>query len=210
MIGEKESDYWKQKINEFQHKNMTRAGADRLDFSDVKDEIKKFENKHPELKAKTSDNGSYITWEILVTSSVKFRVFFQSQIKVSLMDISGGEAIKICDAKCFYNPFPEIEDFVGKISGYKKELEELLKADMELSKKQKVAGEFIKAYVQTKIPSDKYLWQLIPENQSYKLILRDVQTSEEKILILPLETFKESLKGWFLENQITEINNLPK
>lgn len=198
MIGEKESDYWKQKLNEFQHKNMTRAGADRLNFSDVKDEIKNFENNHPELKAKTSDNGSYITWEILVTSSVKFRVFFQSQIKVSLMDVTVGEAVKICDAKCFYNPFPEIEDFVKKIPDYKKELEELLKADMELSKKQKVAGEFIKAYVQEKTPSDKYLWQLVPENQSYKLILRDVKTAEEKTVILSLENFQK------------ELNYLPK
>ena len=198
MIDEKESDYWKQKLNEFQHKNMTRAGADRLNFSDVKDEIKNFENKHPALKAKTSDNGSYITWEILVTSSVKFRVFFQSQIKVSLMDVTAGEAVKICDAKCFYNPFPEIEDFVKKIPDYKKELEELLKADMELSKKQKVAGEFIKAYVQEKTPSDKYLWQLVPENQSYKLILRDVKTAEEKTVILSLENFQD------------ELNYLPK
>ena len=198
MIGEKESDYWKQKLNEFQHKNMTRAGADRLNFSDVKDEIKNFENKYPALKAKTSDNGSYITWEILVTSSVKFRVFFQTQIKVSLMDVTAGEAVKICDAKCFYNPFPEIEDFVKKIPDYKKELEELLKADMELSKKQKVAGEFIKAYVQEKTPSDKYLWQLVPENQSYKLILRDVKTAEEKTVILSLENFQD------------ELNYLPK
>lgn len=198
MIGEKESDYWKQKLNEFQHKNMTRAGADRLNFSDVKDEIKNFEKNHPELKAKSSDNGSYITWEILVTSSVKFRVFFQSQIKVSLMDVTAGEAVKICDAKCFYNPFPEIEDFVKKIPDYKKELEELLKADMELSKKQKVAGEFIKAYVQEKTPSDKYLWQLVPENQSYKLILRDVKTAEEKTVILSLENFQD------------ELNYLPK
>lgn len=198
MIGEKESDYWKQKLNEFQHKNMTRAGADRLNFSDVKDEIKKIENNHPAFKAKTSDNGSYITWEILVTSSVKFRVFFQSQIKVSLMDVTAGEAVKICDAKCFYNPFPEIEDFVKKIPDYKKELEELLKADMELSKKQKVAGEFIKAYVQEKTPSDKYLWQLVPENQSYKLILRDTKTAEEKTVILSLENFQK------------ELNYLPK
>lgn len=198
MIGEKESDYWKQKLNEFQHKNMTRTGADRLNFSDVKDEIKNFEKNHPALKAKSSDNGSYITWEILVTSSVKFRVFFQSQIKVSLMDVTAGEAVKICDAKCFYNPFPEIEDFVKKIPDYKKELEELLKADMELSKKQKVAGEFIKAYVQEKTPSDKYLWQLVPENQSYKLILRDVKTAEEKTVILSLENFQD------------ELNYLPK
>ncbi|MCQ2585424.1 MAG: hypothetical protein MJ185_07530 [Treponema sp.] len=198
MIGEKESDYWKQKINEFQHKNMTRPGAERLSFSDVKCEIESFEKNHPELTAKTSDNGSYITWEILVTSSVKFRVFFQSQIKASLMDVTAGEAVKICDVKCFYNPFPEIEEFVNKIPEYKKELEELLKSDMQLSKKQKVAGEFIKAYIQAKISADKYLWQLVPENQLFNLILRDTKTAEEKIITLSSENF------------LTELNNLPK
>lgn len=189
MIGDKESDFWKVRINDFQHRNMTRPGAERLDLADVNNEIQKFEKAHPELSVKTTDNGTYVTWEILITASVKLRVFFQSQIKLSLMDVSSGDAVKICDVKCFYNPFPEIEYFVGQIPEHKKELDELLKTDMQLSKKQKIAGEFIKAYLQTRISPEKYLWQLLPENQNFKLHLTDAKTYEEKDLVLSYDDF---------------------
>lgn len=196
MIGDKESDFWKRKINDFQHRNMTRAGAERLNLADVNSEIEKFEKTHPDLGAKTTDNGTYITWEFLITSNVKLRLFFQSQIKLSLMDISAGDAVKICDVKCFYNPFPEVDFFVSQIPEYKKELEILLKGEMELSKKQQIAGEFIKAYLKSKISTEKYLWQLLPEEQAFKLHLTDAKTFVEKNVIL---TFKDFM---------TEINKL--
>ncbi len=194
MFDDKESDFWKEKLNDIQHKNMTRPGAERLVFSDVISEIQKFEDSHPGLSARTTDNTSYITWEIPVTSNVKLRVFFQSQIKVSLMQVSGGDPVKICDAKFPYNPFPEIDAFVKQIPGFQKELDELLKADMKLSKKQKIAGEFIKAYVQEKIPSEKYIWQVVPENESFFLKLTDAKTSEERKLKLSLENFRQEIE----------------
>lgn len=194
MFDDKESDFWKEKLNDIQHKNMTRPGAERLVFSDVTSEIQKFEDSHPGLSARTTDNTSYITWEIPVTSNVKLRVFFQSQIKVSLMQVSGGDPVKICDAKFPYNPFPEIDAFVKQIPGFQKELDELLKADMKLSKKQKIAGEFIKAYVQEKIPSEKYIWQVVPENESFFLKLTDAKTSEERKLKLSLENFRQEIE----------------
>lgn len=195
MFDDKESDFWKEKLNQCQHKNMTRVGAERLNFSDVPVQIKEFENAHPGLAAKTTDNTSYITWEIPVTATVKLRVFFQSQIKVSLMQVSGGDLVKICDAKFPYNPFPEIEDFVKQIPAYKKELDQILKTHMQLSKKQKIAGEFIKAYVQSKIPAEKYLWQLIPEKDTFILKLTDSKTSEEKRLDISLENFITDIEG---------------
>lgn len=195
MFDDKESDFWKSKINELQHSNMTRPGAERLEFSQVSGKIKEFENTHPELGIKSTDNGSYITLEIPVTSTVKLRVFFQAQIKISLMETTSGDPVKICDAKCFYNPFPEIENFISKIPEFKKELEELLKTSLQLSKKQKVAGEFIKAYLQAKIPSEKFIWRLVSEAETFRLVISDVRTSEEKTIILSCEKFKEEISG---------------
>lgn len=195
MFDDKESDFWKSKINELQHSNMTRPGAERLNFEQVPEKIKDFESAHPNLGAKATDNGTYITWEIPVTSTVKLRVFFQSQIKLSLMETTSGDAVKICDAKCFYNPFPEIENFVSKISEFKKELEELLKTSLQLSKKQKVAGEFIKAYLQTKIPSDKFMWQITAGNDCFHLVVTDLKTSEQKEINLTCENFKSEICG---------------
>lgn len=195
MFDDKESDFWKEKLNDIQHKNMTRVGAQRLGFSDVPSEIKKFESVHGGLGAKTTNNTSYITWEIPVTASVKLRVFFQSQIKVSLMQTNGGELVKICDAKFPYNPFPEIEVFVNKIPDYKSELDKILKAHLQLSKKQKIAGEFIKAFVQAKVPSEKYLWQLVPEKETFVLKFTDAKTFEEKRVQLSLENFREEINA---------------
>lgn len=196
MFDDKESDFWKEKLNQYQHMNMTRTGAERLSFQDVPLEIKKFENAHPGLGAKTTDNTSYITWELPVTSTVKLRVFFQSQIKVSLMQTAGGDPVKICDAKFPYNPFPEIEAFVKNIPDYKKDLDQLLKAHLQLSKKQKIAGEFIKAFASSKISSEKYLWQLVPEKETFLLKLTDAKTSEEKRILLSLENFQSELSPY--------------
>lgn len=193
MFDDKESDFWKSKINEIQRSNMTRSGAERLDFSQVSQKIRDFESVHPNLGAKVTDNGSYITWEIPVTSTVKLRIFFQSQIKLSLMETASGDPVKICDAKCFYDPFPEIETFVSRIPELKIELNELLKTSLQLSKKQKVAGEFIKAYLQLKIPSDKFLWRLETADDKYCLCLTDFKTSEEKTVYLSVENFKEEI-----------------
>jgi len=199
MFDDTESDFWKSKINELQHNNMTRAGAERLDFSEVPEKIREFEAAHPELITKATDNGTYITWEFSVTQTVKMRVFFQSQIKLSLMQINAGDPVKICDAKCFYNPFPELDAFAEKIPQFKKELEELVKSNLQLSKKQKIAGEFIKAYVQKKVSGGKYLWQLVPESENFRLMLTDAKISEEKTLILSAESFKAEIDTFFTE-----------
>lgn len=198
MFDDKESDFWKSKINEFQHSNMTRAGAERLDFSEVSAKIKAFETSHPALGAKATDNGTYITWELPVTSTVKMRVFFQSQIKVSLMETTSGDAVKICDAKCFYDPFPEIEAFAAKIPDFKKELDEVIKNSLQLSKRQKVAGEFMKAYLQARLPADRFMWNLTAENETYRLVITDSKTSEQRTLYLTADNFK------------AEVSSLPK
>lgn len=197
MFDDKESDFWKEQFIHYQHRNMTRVGAQRLSLSEVPQAINEFEKNHPEVVAKTTDNSSYITWETSVTPTVKLRVFFQSQIKLSLLQISDGDPVKICDAKFPYNPFPEIQSFLEHIPQYKKELEQLLKDNMKLSKKQKIAGEFIKAYAASLIPTDVYLWQLVPEKEGYLLKLTEMKTSEEKRISLDLENFKSQIDKEF-------------
>ena len=131
MFDDKESDFWKEQFIHYQHRNMTRVGAQRLSLSEVPQAINEFEKNHPDVVAKTTDNSSYITWETSVTPTVKLRVFFQSQIKLSLLQISDGDPVKICDAKFPYNPFPEIQSFLEHIPQYKKELEQLLNGNLK-------------------------------------------------------------------------------
>lgn len=168
-----ESNFWKEHFTHLQHKNMTRTDAKRLEFSQVMSEIQAFAKEHPEIQPVVENHGSYITWEVFVTPQIKLRLFFQYQIKGSLLQLQQKEFVKIADAKFPYNPFYEVGEFLSKTDSYVEELEkekkDSLKANMEI----KIAGEFIKSYIQKKFSEKpEIIWNLKADKDCYQLTLQ--------------------------------------
>ena len=144
-----EADFWKEHFVHLQHKNMVRTNAQPLHMSDCKTEFDAFISSHPTAKIATEYFPSYCTLEVTLTASIKLRLFIQNNIKASMMQKSGEEYIKICDAKFPYNPLPEISEFLQKLPDYLKELQESLENKSRSKRRQKLALEFIKAYAKT-------------------------------------------------------------
>lgn len=146
-----EADFWKEHFVHLQHKNMVRTNAQPLHMSDCKSEFDAFTASHPDSKIFCEYFPSYCTFEVSLTASIKLRLFIQNNIKASIMQKCGPEYIKICDAKFPYNPLPEIHEFLAKLPDYLTELAEALDNKSCSARRQKLALEFIKAYVSAHI-----------------------------------------------------------
>ena len=146
-----EADFWKEHFVHLQHKNMVRTNAQPLHMADCKAEFDAFTASHPDSKIFCEYFPSYCTFEVSLTASIKLRLYIQNNIKASIMQKCGPEYIKICDAKFPYNPLPEIHEFLSKLPEYLKELEESLVQKSCSERRQKLALEFIKAYVSAHI-----------------------------------------------------------
>lgn len=170
MYDDVESNFWKEHFTHLQHKNMVRTNAERLDFEGFLQAAQQFTNQHQEYGPSYDNNGSYITWEADVTDSIKVRLFFQYQIKGSLMQKQGKDFLKIADAKFPYNPFPEILEFLKNKSKYEKELQSEKKSNLQNNMKTKIAGEFIKAYLEKHFSNQKEVfWNLNPVENGFSL-----------------------------------------
>lgn len=141
-----EADFWKEHFVHLQHKNMVRTNARPLRMADCKKEFEAFTASHPDAKVSCEYFPSYCTFEVTLTTTIKLRLFIQNNIKASIMQKCGSEYIKICDAKFPYNPLPEIDEFLSKLSDYLKDLGKSLENKSRLLRRQKLAMEFIKAY----------------------------------------------------------------
>ena len=141
-----EADFWKEHFVHLQHKNMVRTNAQPLHMADCKAEFEAFTASHSEAKISCEYFPSYCTFEVSLTSTIKLRLFIQNNIKASMLQKCGPEYIKICDAKFPYNPLPEIDEFLDRLSDYLKELETSLEKKSRSLRHQKLAQEFIKAY----------------------------------------------------------------
>lgn len=194
MYDDVESNFWKEHFSHLQHKNMVRTNAERLVFDSVVSEIEKFNQENPELNGLMENSGSYITWEAFITDKIKLRLFFQGQIKGSLMEKQGSDFVKIADAKFPYNPFPEVKEFFQNKDKYLKELAKEKKDDLESNMKNKIAGEFIKAYLQKKIRDNSVVWELILKEEGFLLKLS--KDGNEKQLFLNHENFKSQIDNF--------------
>lgn len=186
MYDDIEADYWKEIFVHMQHKNMVRQNAERLAIQDAQKAFERFSFIHPELKCEVTNAGSYITWEVFISDTVKLRLFIQSSIKGTLLQKDGGDLTKIADAKFFNNPFPEIEEFFKNRDFYLRELNAKKDEGVRLKKKQKLAAEFIKAKLKKKYENQTdVMWNLEIRKEDFLLKLTVAGETREIVLTGP-------------------------
>lgn len=193
MYDDVESDFWKEIFVHMQHKNMVRTDAQRLNLSDAPAQFERFSLAHPEIKTEITNAATYTTWEIFVTPTVKLRLYIQSQIKASLLQVQGGDLVKIADAKFPNNPFSEIEEFISRRDEYQKELYRLNVENQKKQRQFQLALQFIKAYITEKWNKKDVIWQLKIEKNGIALILEE-NGNEKKLLLLP-EDWKTKIES---------------
>lgn len=170
-------DYWKEKLNYLQHKNMSKKDGEYLTKEMALSEIRKFSRKYPAIKTDLIDNSSYIAWEAFVSKNIKLRFYLQSQIKISFMEIIDGVFTKVADAKFPYNPFPEINEFFDKADVYLSEYSTEKNKSKQLKMKQKITYEFIKALLMKKIDGKK-IYTIDINDEDFTLLLKNSDGSE--------------------------------
>ncbi len=149
--SDSEADFWKEVFVHLQHRNMVRTNAQPLRLANCKSEFDAFIASHPDSKITTEYYPSYATFEVILTSNIKLRLFIQNNIKGSLMQKNGSDFVKLCDAKFPYNPLVEISEFLEKLPSYLHDLDTALESKAHSERRQKLAFEFIKAYADKKL-----------------------------------------------------------
>lgn len=177
-----EADFWKELFVHLQHKNMVRTNAAPLRMAECREQFEAFTASHPDDKISTEYFPSYCTFEVVLTATIKLRLFIQNSIKASMMQKCGPEFIKICDAKFPYNPLPEIDEFLKKLPDYLKELEQSLENKSRSERRQKLAFEFIKAYAAAHIPQSKS-WKLEPSAEGDGTFSLELSVNNTKLTL---------------------------
>lgn len=194
MYDDVESDFWKELFVNVQHKNMVRAGAEKLEFSNCKNVFEDFKNRNPDLKISTDFSSSYCIFEVEITPTIKLRLFIQSSIKATLLQFDGGDYVKIADAKFPYNPFPEIQEFISNKDEYISKLNLKKEQNLHSKKQMKVAFEFINAAVAKKFALDKNIvWTIEQKADAFLLKIQDAGKKAE--CTLSIDNFYEELKN---------------
>ena len=208
MYEDVEADYWKDIFVHLQHKNMMRMGAgqesnnadfqrydDKLTVANAQNQFDLFHKRNPKISVAIEGSSSYFTWEVFVTSTIKVRLFIQNQIKCSLMQNINGDFTKIADAKFPNNPFPELEEFLSNCDDYKTELGTLKEKTIRNAKQQKIAGEFIKAYVGKKLGDNVWYLEPAKSNEDGDFILTiDCGNGDKKEISLTIENFVREIE----------------
>lgn len=191
-----EADFWKNQFVHLLHKNMVRTNAKTLTFCNAQNAFDRFAYAHPEYKVEIQNSASYVTWETFVTPTIKLRLFIQNQIKATLLQKNGGDLVKIADTKFPYDPFPEIGEFLSNKNGLQIELEHLLLEGERKQRKLKLAGEFIKAFLNKKFQNQNHtIWSLEPDPACNFFTLTLTTGKEEKKLQLTPENFQQILQN---------------
>ncbi len=189
MYEDVEADFWKQILVTMQQKNMVRPGAESLYFDEADKAFNEFSKKYPEVKSTFEMASSYATCEMEISSTIKLRLFIQSQIKGTLLQKNGSDYIKIADAKFPNNPFIEIADFFDHRSDYLEQLSSVTTESIHNSKRHQIAGEFLKALIAKKNPDA--IWSL--ENTKEGFILSIEKNGDKQQKHFDLESITKEI-----------------
>ena len=168
MFDDIESDFWKEQISVMQKNNLLRKDSEKLYMFDCENKFEEFKLLHPEIVIETTCSANYCSLEFFVTQDVKLRLFVQNQIKISFLQRSDGDLIKIADAKFPNNPFIEIEKFLSRKMDVNKQLLKIKENSQIIQKRQNFAAFFIEAYLEKKL-GEMFYWN-IQKNKKNLLI----------------------------------------
>ena len=151
MFNDIESDFWKEQISAMQKNNLLRKDSDKLYMSDCEEKFEEFKLLHPELVIESTCGANYCSLEFFVTQDIKLRLFVQNQTKITFLQRTDDDLIKIADAKFPNNPFKDIEDFLLHRKDLTEQLLQLKETKQIIQKQQNFAAFFIEAYLDKKL-----------------------------------------------------------
>ena len=178
MFDDIESDFWKEQISAMQKNNLLRKDSDRLFMSECEKKFEEFKLLHPELVVETTCSANHCSLEFFVTQDVKLRLFVQNQTKLSFLQRSDGDLIKIADAKFPNNPFKEIEDFLLHRKDLTEQLLQLKETKQIIQKQQNFAAFFIEAYLDKKL-GEIFQWKIQKNRQNLSIQINRINTRNQ-------------------------------
>lgn len=178
MFDDIESDFWKEQISAMQKNNLLRKDSDRLFMSECEKKFEEFKLLHPELVVETTCSANHCSLEFFVTQDVKLRLFVQNQTKLSFLQRSDGDLIKIADAKFPNNPFKDIEDFLLHRKDLTEQLLQLKETKQIIQKQQNFAAFFIEAYLDKKL-GETFQWKIQKNRQNLSIQINKINTRNQ-------------------------------
>jgi hypothetical protein len=109
-------------------------------------------------------SSGYVSSEIFLDSEFHIRLFIQTQTKISFFIKSRNVFEKIADAKLFNSPFSSVIHFINHFEEYKVQIYREKQALQEYQMKQKLAGEFIKSVLITRIGKTGWTLNYCPKD----------------------------------------------
>lgn len=204
MFNDIESDFWKEQLSAMQKNNLLRKDSDKLYMSDCEEKFEEFKLLHPELVIESTCGANYCSLEFFVTQDIKLRLFVQNQTKITFLQRTDDDLIKIADAKFPNNPFKEIEEFLSHKTDLNKHFLHLKEEKQIIQKRQKFVSFFIEAYLNKKL-GDSFQWVIQKNNQNLSIhFLKNKNKKEELTFVID---FEKDIKTQ-IDFQIKNINNL--
>ena len=178
MFNDIESDFWKEQLSAMQKNNLLRKDSDKLYMSDCEEKFEEFKLLHPELVIESTCGANYCSLEFFVTQDIKLRLFVQNQTKLSFLQRSDGDLIKIADAKFPNNPFKDIEDFLLHRKDLTEQLLQLKETKQIIQKQQNFAAFFIEAYLDKKL-GETFQWKIQKNRQNLSIQINRINTRNQ-------------------------------
>ena len=156
-------------------------------MSECEEKFEEFNLLHPELVIESTCGANYCSLEFFVTQDIKLRLFVQNQTKITFLQRTDDDLIKIADAKFPNNPFKEIEEFLSHKTDLNKHLLHLKEEKQIIQKRQKFVSFFIEAYLNNKL-GDNFQWVIQKNNQNLSIhFLQNKNKKEELTFVIDFE-----------------------
>lgn len=178
MFNDIESDFWKEQLSAMQKNNLLRKDSDKLYMSDCEEKFEEFKLLHPELVIESTCGANYCSLEFFVTQDIKLRLFVQNQTKITFLQRTDDDLIKIADAKFPNNPFKEIEDFLLHRKDLTEQLLQLKETKQIIQKQQNFAAFFIEAYLDKKL-GETFQWKIQKNRQNLSIQINRINTRNQ-------------------------------